>query len=182
MYWIWATRNSRNSKILFNDGFIFDCLKVRNKEEQKLKRKSNLRPYSDPDDERFEWMKKDFIEYFESWKALIDNRPGNFTKQTRSNMFLAWQTYEGLLITVNSFVEATRYLLTEGGVPYVSSERFCKHYLENYFGRQRAIARRRDNPNVWDVGYNLNTIKSQYSVRAIAGNVRCDDKWNQIST
>ena len=69
-------------------------------------------------------MKKDFTEYFESWKASIDNRPGNFTKQARSNMFLAWQTYEGLLITVNSFVEATRYLLTEGGVSYVLSETY----------------------------------------------------------
>ena len=108
---------------LMMDSF-FDFLNVRNKEEQKLKRKSNLRPYSDPDDERFEWMKKDFIEYFESWKASIDNRPGNFTKQARSNMFLAWQTYEGLLITVNSFVEATRYLLTEGGVSYVLSETY----------------------------------------------------------
>ena len=35
---------------------FFDCLNVRNKKEQKLKRKSNLRPYSDPDNERFEWM------------------------------------------------------------------------------------------------------------------------------
>ena len=103
---------------------FFDFLNVRNKEEQKLKRKSNLRPYSDPDDECFKWMKKDFTEYFESWKTSIDNRPGNFTKQARSNMFLAWQTYEGLLITVNSFVEATRYLLTEGGVSYVLSETY----------------------------------------------------------
>ena len=166
---------------LMMDSF-FDCLNVRIKEEHKLKRKSNLRPYSDPEDERFELMKKDFIEYFESWKASIDNRPGNFTKQAKSNMFLAWQTYEGLLITVNSFVEATRYLLKEGRVRYVLSERFCQDYLENYFGRQRAIGRRRDNPNVRDVGYNDNTIKSQYSVRAIAGNVQCNYKWNQIST
>ena len=93
-------------------------------------------------------------------------------------MFLAWQTYEGLLITVNSFVEATRYLLKEGGVLYILSKRFCQDYLENYFGRQRAIGRRRDNPNVRDVGYNDNTIKSQYSVRAIAANVRCENKQN----
>ena len=66
-------------------------------------------------------------------------------------MFLAWQTYEGLLITVNSFVEATRYLLKEGGVSHALSERFCQEYLENYFGRQRAIERRRDNLNVRDV-------------------------------
>ena len=96
-------------------------------------------------------------------------------------MFLAWQTYEDFLIMVNSFVEATKYLLNEGGVSYVLSERFCQDYLENYFDRQRAIGRRRDNPNVRDVGYNDNTIKSQCSVRN-SSNVRCDDKWNQIST
>ena len=49
-------------------------------------------------------MKKDFIEYFQGWKASIDNRPGNFTKQAKSNMFLVWEAYESLLITVNSFV------------------------------------------------------------------------------
>ena len=65
---------------------------------------------------------------------------------------------------------------------YILSQRFFQDYQENYFGRNRAIGRRRDNPNVGDVGYNDNTIKSQYSVRAIADNVRCDDKWNQIST
>ena len=85
-------------------------------------------------------------------------------------------------MTVNSFVEATRYLLKEGGVSYILSERFCQDYLENYFGRQRAIGRRCDNPNVRDVGYNDNTIKRQYSVRAIAANVRCENKRNQIST
>ena len=72
--------------------------------------------------------------------------------------------------------------MTEDGVSYVLSERFCQDYLENCFGRQWAIGRRRDNPNVWDVGYNDNTIKSQYSVCVIAGNVRCDNKWNHIST
>ena len=97
-------------------------------------------------------------------------------------MFLAWQTYEGWLITVNSFVETTRYLLKEDGVSHPLSERFCQEYLENYFSRQRAIGRRRDNPNVRDVEYNDNTIKSQYKLRAVAGNVRCDNKWNQIST
>ena len=49
---------------------FFDCLNVRNKEEQKLKRKSNLRSYSDPDHECFESMKKIFIKYFESWKNI----------------------------------------------------------------------------------------------------------------
>ena len=55
---------------------------------------------------------------------------------------------------------------------YILSERFCQDDVENYFGRQRAIGRRRDNPSVRDVGYNDNTIKSQFTVQSIVGNVR----------
>ena len=85
-------------------------------------------------------------------------------------MFISWQSYEGLQITVLSFKEICKFLL-EHGVPYILSERFSQDDVENYFGRQRAIGRRCDNPTVRDFGYNDNTIKLQYSVRPIAGNV-----------
>ena len=57
-------------------------------------------------------------------------------------MFISHQTYEGLQTTVYSFIEVCKFLL-QRGVPYVLSERFCQDDLENYFGRQRAIGRRR---------------------------------------
>ena len=85
-------------------------------------------------------------------------------------MFISWQTYEGLQITVHSFKEVCKFLL-QNGVKYVLSERFCQDDLENYFGRQRTIGHRHDNPTVRDVGYNDNLIKTQFSVRPIAGNV-----------
>ena len=95
-------------------------------------------------------------------------------------MFISWQTYEGLQVTVHSFKEVVTFLL-ENGVKYVLSERFCQDDLENYFGRQRAIGRRKENPSVRDVGYNDNTIKSQFSVRPIDGNVRGGiSKFNNI--
>ena len=95
-------------------------------------------------------------------------------------MFISLQTYEGIQITVHSFKEVCKFLL-EHGVPYILSERFCQDDLENYFGRQRAIGNSRDNPSVRDAGYNDNTIKSQYSVRSIVGNVRCQrHKFNEI--
>ena len=78
-------------------------------------------------------------------------------------MFISWQTYEGLQITVHSFKEVCKYLL-HNGVKFILSERFCQNDLENYFGRQRAIGSRKDNPSVKDVGYNDNTIKSQFSI------------------
>ena len=99
------------------------------------------------------------ILYIESWKESIDQRPGQFSKKNRSDMFISWQTFEGIKITTHSFKEVVRYLLSHG-VKYILSERFCQDDLENYFGRQRSIGGRRENPSVRDVGYNDNTIKS----------------------
>ena len=59
-------------------------------------------------------------------------------------MFLSWQTYEGIEITVHASIELIKYLLSQG-VPYVLTERFCQDSLENYFGRQRSMGRRKDN-------------------------------------
>ena len=149
---------------------FFDCLNVKNSAEHVLKRKPFLQPYSDVDDPRFTWLDK-FLDYFSQWKDSIEKREGKFSANAKSSMFISWQTYEGIQTSVFSFKEVCKFLL-QNGVPYVLSNRFCQDDLENYFGRQRAIGSRRDNPSVRDVGYNDNTIKSQFSVRPIAGNVK----------
>ena len=132
--------------------------------------KENLKPYESINDIRFEWLDS-FLLYFKKWKESIDNRNDrNYTANAKANMFNSLQTYEGIQITIHLFKEGCRFLL-ENGVPYILSERFCQDDLENYFGRQRAIGSRRDNPTVRDAGYNDNTIKSQYSIRSIVGNV-----------
>ena len=101
----------------------------------------------------------------------IENRPGNFTKNAKSNMFLSWQTYEGLIkITVHSIIELVKFLLNHQ-VEYVLTERFCQDPLENYFDRQRSMGARKDNPTLRDFGYNDNTIRNQRVFRPIAGNV-----------
>ena len=158
---------------------FFDCLNVRNKEEYKDKRKPFLKPYESVDDIRFAWLDQ-FLNYFEQWKQSIEDRPGDFTQNAKSNMFISWQSYEGLQITVNSFREVCKFLL-QHGIPYILSERFCQDDLENYFGRQRSLCQRNTNPDVMLTGYNDNTIKCQYSVRPIAGNVRANiNKFNDI--
>ena len=68
---------------------FFDCLNVQNKEEYKIKRKPNLKPYSDVNDVRFSWLKNEFLRYFQEWKNSIEIRPGDFTKNAQSNMFLS---------------------------------------------------------------------------------------------
>ena len=158
---------------------FFDCLNVRNKKEHEQKKKPFLKPYESVNDERFEWLDS-FLDYFRLWKESIEERPGDFTQNAKSRMFISWQTYEGLQVTVHSLKEVVKYLL-QNGVRYVLSERFCQDDLENYFGRQRAIGRWKDTPNVYATGYNDNNIKSQFSVRPIAGNVRgAAGKFNHI--
>ena len=161
---------------------FFDCLNVRNTTEHITKRKPFLKPYYSIDDARFEWL-DEFIQYFKLWKESIEERnDANYTENARSQMFISWQSYEGLQITVLSFKKVCKFLL-EQGVLYIISERFSQDDVENYFGRHHAIGRRCDNPTVRDFGCNDNTIKLQYSVRPIAGNVRGpDSKFNEIIT
>ena len=153
---------------------FFDCLNVRNTKEHLIKKKTFLKPYESENDERFTWLIDTFLKYFADWKLAIDARPGNFTVNAQSNMFISWQTYEGVKITVHSAIELTKYLLQQN-VPYVLTERFCQDPLENYFGRQRSLGRRKDNPSLRDFGYNDNTIRSAKLFRPIAGNCRNDD-------
>ena len=51
-------------------------------------------------------------------------------------------------------------------------ECFCQDPLENYFCHQRSLGARKDNPSLWDFGFNDNAIRNQKVFRPIAGNVR----------
>ena len=39
---------------------LMDTFNVQSKEEQKIKRRPNLKPYSDVNDERFSWLENEF--------------------------------------------------------------------------------------------------------------------------
>ena len=94
-----------------------------------------------------------------------------FTKDAGQKMFISWQIYEGLTTSGNSVVEATQFLLGHQ-VKYVLTERFCQDPLENWFGRQRSLGSRKDNPSMVDFGYNNNAIRNQKHFKPIAnGNV-----------
>ena len=121
-------------------------------------------------DNRFGWLENAFLKYFEDWLTSIEQRPDHFSRNASSNMFISWQTFEGLKVTVHSIIEAVKFLL-QHDVKYVLTERFSQHLLENYFGQQRAIGARKDNPSVCDFGFNDNSIRNQKIFRPIAGNV-----------
>ena len=69
---------------------------------------------------------------------------------------------------MNSLIKVVQFLL-QHQVRYVLTEHFCQDPLENYFGKQRAMGGRKDNPTMQDFGYNDNTIRNQKVFRPIAG-------------
>ena len=76
-------------------------------------------------------MKDTFMKYFDAWNASIKQREGAFTAVEREKMFLSHQTYQGFKISVNSHIEAIKFLLSEG-FKYVLSERFIQDVIEDY--------------------------------------------------
>ena len=135
-----------------------------------FERKPSLVPFTSVNDDRFGWLQNVFLKYFENWLTSIEQRPGNFSRNARSNMFISWQTIEGLKITVHSIKEAVKILL-QHHVKYLLTDRFCQDPLENYFGQKRAIGARKDNPSIRDFGFNDNSIRNQKIFQPIAGNI-----------
>ena len=69
-------------------------------------------------------------------------------------------------------IEGIQFLLSHQ-VKYVLTECFCQDPPENWFGRQRSLGSRKDNPNMVDFGYNNYAIRNQKHFRPIAnGNNR----------
>lgn len=132
---------------------------------------------------RFQWL-TGFLEYPRKWKDSTEQRPANFTQSARSKMFIAWQSYEGFQITVNAVIDNCKFLLQEG-MEYVLTERFCLDPADEYFGSQRKLRRRNDNPDIRTFGYNDNTIRVQTTISCQSGNTRGrQDKrraWEQVT-
>ncbi len=151
---------------------FFDCLNVRSPNEFKAKRKEDLKPYTSMQDERFAWLQGDFLKYFKDWEESIKKRHDKkYSESEKSRMFISRQTHEGLQITAHSVVEATKYLLSQG-TEYVLTERFNQDPVEEYFGYQRKMGRRNDNPDLRSFGYNDNSIRIQRRLTSVAGNTR----------
>ena len=118
-------------------------------------------------DPRFSGLRNVFLKYFQDWLNSVEQRQGNFTKDTRQKMFISSQTCEALKITVNSIIEPTQFLL-QHQVKYGLTKHFCQDLLENYFGRKRSLGSRKDYPSMADFGYNYNAIRKQKIFNPIA--------------
>ena len=159
---------------------FFDIVNVRNPNEHLHKAKPFLAVFTSINDPRFSWLRNVFLKYFNDWRNSIEQRAGNFNKTAQSSMFISWQTHEGLKITVNSIIECVQFLLNNSVNGYILTERFCQDPLETYFGRQRAMGSRKDNPSLRDIGYHDNTIRNQKVFRPIAGGNVVDEAHVEI--
>ena len=119
---------------------FFDCFNVRNITDHIIKGKPFLKPYYSIDDARFEQL-DEYTQYFKLWKESIEERnDASYTENTIYQMFISWQCYKELQITVFRFKEICKILLKHG-VPYILSEKFLQDNVENCIGKQRAIGR-----------------------------------------
>ena len=50
---------------------------------------------------------------------------------------------------------------------YVLTGSFCQDPLESWFGRQRSLGLRKDNPSMGDFGYSNNAISNQKHLKSI---------------
>ena len=108
---------------------------------------------------------------FSEWKKSIACCEGKYSLSQRERMFISEQTYEGLQISTNSVLEVTKYLLNSG-TSFVLTEKFNQDALEEYFGRHRSLGRRNDNPSIYEMGYNCNTLRIQRSYVPVTGNTK----------
>ena len=92
-------------------------------------------------------------------------------------MFISQQTYKGLKLSVNAIIETVQFLLQHEVRLSVNRNVFSRS-IRNYFGRQRSIGRRKDNPPISDFKHNDNSIRNQKVFRPIVGNVRGIDETN----
>lgn len=78
-------------------------------------------------------------------------------------MFLSRQTFEGFKITVNSHMKAVKFLLSLG-FRFVLSERFMQDVVKDYFGHQKTVRGRSDNPSAEQFCYDDMTIAAKRDI------------------
>ena len=61
-----------------------------------------LAPLRSVNDQKFSWLRNVFLKFFQDWLNPFQQCQGNFTKDAGQKMFISWQIYEGLKISIKS--------------------------------------------------------------------------------
>ncbi|KAK3909613.1 Fukutin [Frankliniella fusca] len=103
---------------------FFDCLNGAYAAQGTRTRNENLAPYTDVDDQRFDWLgvpnpnrsepkypsnEKPFLQYLDDWKSEADK--SNKSSKEKEKMQLASQTLVGIEMSIKGFADYVRFLL-----------------------------------------------------------------------
>ena len=77
------------AKFCFLMDTFFDIMNIRNIQLHEFERKSFLAPFTSVNDNRFDWLQNVFLKYFEDWLTSIEQHPGNFSRNARSNIYIS---------------------------------------------------------------------------------------------
>ena len=97
----------QNSTLLFIKGLIFDVLNIQNNQFLNL---NEFPCYYHLDMSMIEGFYGSLMFSLSLFNS-VQQCQGNFTKDVGQKIFILWQTYERLEISVNYIIEATQYLL-----------------------------------------------------------------------
>ncbi|CAB3994726.1 Hypothetical predicted protein [Paramuricea clavata] len=154
------------------DTFL-DCLNTRSLTEATRRKKSGIAPYRSPEDPRLTWLKDEFLGYLDTWSNSVDALSEIPPKQ-KLKMKLSQQTTEGLKMTVYSFVEIVKYLLSYPGIRFILSERFNQDPIESHFGKHRQMKGGNDNPTVAQFNHNESALRllGSQALAPVTGNTK----------
>ena len=81
--------------------WYFGIMDIQNNQSLEFEWIPMLGPLRSVNDRRFSWVGNVFLKSFQDWINSVQHRQENFSKDNGQKMFISWQTYEGLKISVN---------------------------------------------------------------------------------
>ena len=126
----------------------YEAHDICNTQQAVMKRLETKQPFSNQEDEKFEFLENTFLNYLSDWNDAIDKEidgiPMKKTKEGRAKVKnlkkkrFTKETYRALRFTTLSTVATVKHLLNEG-FDYVLIRKFSSDSIEMFFGAMRQM-------------------------------------------
>ena len=74
---------------------------IRNTQSHEFEQKLMLATFRSVNHRMFSWLHNVFLKSFQHWLNSVQQHQGNFTENSCQTMFILWQIYEGLKMSIN---------------------------------------------------------------------------------
>ena len=155
---------------------FFDTLNGAHSSQWIKTKNHDLKPYDKPDDERFKWLKENFLVYLKDWKKKNEEELKLPPKELEKTI-LAQPTLDGLEISIRS-IEACISFLLKKGAKFVMARAFSQDPLEQHFSRQRSGFGGSTNPNALQTQQRIVSlaVQGQLGIKRRGANVQDEDE------